>query len=144
MALQHFYSRAPARMSMFAKCDSFDTFAKSGEITREYINSNLVRICEYKPTEDELELIIQNKFPPFYCACFARDNNLIQSKFSFVSSDYTGERSGWMCHSLILSQEESEKLYNNPDSAMLNKNAFGVNLEDFNLTDRTTGLSRLS
>lgn len=138
MALQHFYSRVPARMSMFAKCDSFDTFAKSGEITREYINSNLVRICEYKPTEDELELIIQNKFPPFYCACFARDNNLIQSKFSFVSSDYTGERSGWMCHSLILSQEESEKLYNNPDSAMLNKNAFGVNLEDFNLTDRTS------
>ncbi|MDD4124116.1 MAG: hypothetical protein PHW77_00085 [Eubacteriales bacterium] len=138
MALQHFFSRVPARMSMFRKCDSFDTFAKSKELTKEYINGNLTKICEYKPTEEELDFILQDKLPPVYCACFGRDGeDLIQSKFSFVSSDYTGERPSWLCHSLILNKNESNLLYGRPDSVMLNREAFRLSLGDFNLTDKT-------
>lgn len=137
MALQHFYSRVPARMAMWTKCDSFDTFAKSGEITKEYIRANLAKICEFKPTDDELELIMADKLPPVFTSCFGKSDELIQSKFSFVSSDYTGERPGWMCHSLVLSKEESDSLFSTPDSVLLNKDAFGVTLADFNLSDKS-------
>lgn len=52
MALQHFYSRIPARASMFNKSDSYDTFACSDGLTREFIERELSIIDDYKPTAE--------------------------------------------------------------------------------------------
>ena len=41
MALQHLYSRVPARASMFNKADGYDTFACSDGLTREFIEREL-------------------------------------------------------------------------------------------------------
>ena len=41
MAYQHFYSRVPARVSMYHKADGFDTFAHSEGLERDFIERPL-------------------------------------------------------------------------------------------------------
>ena len=62
MAYQHFYSRVPARLSMYEKTDSFDTFAKSEVIDQKFINDNLLPFCNIKLTTNEMNLIRDGKF----------------------------------------------------------------------------------
>jgi hypothetical protein len=48
MARQHFYSRVPARVSLYNKCDGFDTFAKSGSISGELVMGELATMYKDK------------------------------------------------------------------------------------------------
>ena len=48
MAKQHFYSRVPARISMYNRADSFDTFAHSEGLDREFIERELAPVYENK------------------------------------------------------------------------------------------------
>ena len=41
MSYQHFYSRVPARVSLYNKIDGFDTFAHSAALDREFILGEL-------------------------------------------------------------------------------------------------------
>ena len=108
MALQHFYSRIPARASMFNKSDSYDTFACSDGLTREFIGRELSIIDDYKPTAEETTLIRRTQLPPLYAQMAVKSGELVQSAISFLASDYTGERTSYMVHSLVFSEKEKK------------------------------------
>ena len=48
MAKQHFYSRVPARASMYNRCDGFDTFAHSEGLEQSFVQEELAAVCENK------------------------------------------------------------------------------------------------
>ena len=85
MALQHLYSRVPARASMFNKADGYDTFACSDGLTREFIERELSVVYDYKPSAAETALIRNGELPPLYARkrrvlwlsslTYSRDNN---------------------------------------------------------------------
>ena len=109
MAYQHFYSCVPARASMFNKVDGYDTFVASSIFTKEYIDDNLSPLLEYRPTKYELPIIRRGKLPPVYCQFKGKQNQIIQSCISYIPSDYTGERSSCMIHSLVISDAEKQE-----------------------------------
>lgn len=135
MALQHFYSRIPSRVSMFNKADSFDTFALSDGLSREFIERELSRIYENRPGLNESDFIRRGELPPAYCQITARSGELIQSCISFISKDYTGERSSYLVHSIVFSEEEKSKLLRSENERLLDKSAFLNNYDNFNVTD---------
>ena len=134
MAKQHFYSRVPARMSIFNRTDSFDTFAYSDGLEREFIEKDLSSLYDNKPSKTDATLIRRGELPPVYCSYFTRSGVLAQSCVSFLALDYTGERSAYLAHTLVLSEEEASAAADSPDTAMLNPAMFKKDLEGFNLT----------
>ena len=107
MAQQHFYSRVPARISIFNKTDGYDTFAASPALTRGFIEDELARVYDNKPTKGDALLIQSGKLPPVYCQYQASSGETIQSCMSFLTHDYTGERSSYLVHSLVLTEAEA-------------------------------------
>ena len=106
MAYQHFYSRVPARLSMFERADSFDTFAKSEQFDEKFINSNFIPFCNIKLSQNELNQIRDGKFTTAYAQYFSKNGeNLIHSAISYIPLDFTGERSSYMVHSLLYNEE---------------------------------------
>ena len=55
MAYQHFYSRVPARVSLYNKIDGFDTFAHSAALTREFVLGELYPIYADKLDKNNLK-----------------------------------------------------------------------------------------
>lgn len=136
MAKQHFYSRIPARLSMFEKTDCFDTFAKSEVIDQKFINDNLLPFCDIKLTANELNLIRDAKFSNAFAQYFSKNGEtLIQSAISYIPLDFTGERSSYMVHSLIYSDEERTKLVSSNRNGLINPKLFCTNLDTFNITN---------
>ncbi len=130
MAQQHLYSRVPARMSAFNKTDGFDTFAYSENITRSFIETELASVYDNKPTKEDAVLINDGKLPPVYCQKMTDDGQFIQSCISFQQKDYTGERSAYLVHSLIMEGEECEQALSSPDNIIFNKSLFRTDLDD--------------
>ena len=106
MAKQHFYSRVPARGSLYNRADGFDTFAHSQGLSREFIERELSAVYENKLTKQDGEAIRTGKMPAVYSQSCLKSGALVQSCVSYLPKDYTGERSAYLCHSLILSEEE--------------------------------------
>ena len=102
MAYQHFYSRVPARVSMYNKSDGFDTFAHSEGLSREFIERELAVVYENKLSKIDMAVIRHGEFLPVYLQTSTRSGALVQSCISYMSRDYTGERSAYLAHSLIL------------------------------------------
>ncbi len=139
MAKQHFYSRVPARMSLFNRMDGYDTFAYSSNIKREFIENDLAKVYSNAPTKSDSELISKGELPPFYSQFVSKETNeLVQSAFSYITSDYTGERSSYLVHSLILSDKEKEEHLFSFDNLPFNKASLKTDLKDFNLTSIDT------
>lgn len=135
MAYQHFYSRVPARMSMYNHIDGYDTFAKSADLSREFITDELSVVCDYKPTKAEVMLILNGKLPPVYFQFFAKNGGeMVQSCLSYISRDYTGERSAYMVHSLVMPEEEAKRVISRTDRDLLNPSLFVTDVDKFNLT----------
>lgn len=133
MAKQHFYSCVPARMSLYNKMDGYDTFSHSEGITREQIEKELALVYDNKPAKDDAVLIRDGALPPVYCQFTNEDDTVIQSTVSFIKSDYTGERSSYMVHSLLLSDKEKAAHLESPDAAAFNPKVFKTDLSDFDL-----------
>ena len=55
MALQHFYSRVPAKISMYNRTDSFDTFICSAGVSRDFALKELAQVNDLKLTVHEIE-----------------------------------------------------------------------------------------
>lgn len=137
MALQHFYSRIPARMSMYEKIDSFDTFAKSEMITKQYINDNLIGFCNAKLSPNELSMIRDGLFSPSYAQYTSRvDNNFIQCAVTYLPLDFTGERSSYFAHSLIFSEEEKNLICSSNENCLLNPSLFKTSIDEFSITSK--------
>ena len=137
MAYQHFYSRVPARLSLYLKTDEYDTFAKSEAINEEYINENLSKLCAYRPDKVELPYIKDGKFPTVYCMQPDKSGNgVIESAITYFAKDFTGERSSHMVQSLVLTEEEIRTISASHVNALLNPDMFLKSLDSFAFADR--------
>ena len=135
MAKQQFYSRVPARFSMFNKADGFDTFACSEGLDREFIEKELAVICDTKPTADESVAIRKGELPPVYAQFCTKRGDLVQSCISYIATDFTGERSAYMVHNLVMSDVEKAQHFENPDYDVFNPTMFQTDLSGFSLLD---------
>lgn len=135
MARQQFYTRVPFKVSMFNRSDSYDTFACSEGLDREFIEKELAMVCENKLTLEEAALIRKNELQPAYCQYTAKDNILVQSCTSYFEKDYTGERSTYLVHNIIFEPQETESLFYIQNRGVINPEMFVKDLDRFNITD---------
>ncbi len=124
MAKQHFYSRVPAKGSLYNRSDGFDTFAQSEGLSREFVERELSAVYENKLGKQDAEAVRTGKMPVVYSQCCLRSGQLVQSCISYLPKDYTGERSAYLCHSLILSDEEKGRIFSGRENALLNPGMF--------------------
>ena len=110
MAKQHFYSRVPAKMSMYNRADGYDTFAHSQGLAREFVEKELSAVYENKLSKNDMEAVRKGQMPRVYSQSCLRSGETVQSCVTYLPRDYTGERSAYLCHSLILTRQEQEDL----------------------------------
>jgi len=134
MAQQHLYSRVPARMSIFNKADGFDTFAYSDGISQKFIESELAAVYDNKPSKEDADLVLKGKLPPVFCQRVTDEGKLIQSVISFLQKDYTGERSAYLVHSLVLSEEEKKQAIFSKENNAFNAKQFRYDINDIDMT----------
>lgn len=130
MAKQHFYSRVPAKMSMYNRSDSYDTYAHSQGLEREFIEKDLAGVYTLKLSKADLEAARQGVLPRVYSQSCLRSGDTVQSCVTYLSRDYTGERSAYLCHSLILTPQEREELCRS-NNGVLNPAMFPAQSGDF-------------
>lgn len=134
MALQHFYSRVPARVSMFKRADGFDTFAHSEGLDREFIEKELAACYENKLNKVDAAQVRSGALAPVYCQYRCRSGQVVHSCVSYLPLDYTGERSTYLAHSLVLSEDECSSLFYVPTGGVFNLELFVKDISGFQLT----------
>lgn len=137
MAYQHFYSRVPARVSLYNKIDGFDTFAHSAELKREFILGELSAV--YKgllPIHDSVK-IRRGQVPTVYTQAALPSGNLVHTAVKYIPADFTGERSSYLAHSLVLDEEDMVRVMRNPAVDPFNRGMFITDISLFKLTDRS-------
>lgn len=137
MALQHFYSRVPARVSMYNRADSFDTFAHSEGLDREFIERELALVYENKLGKNDISMARRGELPCVYSQCCTRSGVLVQNCISYLPLDYTGERSAYLSHSLVYSEEEKNVVLGQKDRAVFNPELFTTDITPFDITAAT-------
>ena len=137
MAQQHFYSRVPARVSMYNKYDGFDTFAHSAGLTREFVERDLAIVYSDKLGKNDIPLVRLGEVSPVYYQCVVRSGDLVQGCITFLPLDYTRERSAYFTHTLIFSEEEKKALLYNSDNSIFNKEMYKNDISEFDITSPT-------
>lgn len=135
MALQHFYSRVPARVSMFNKADGFDTFAMSAELEREFVEREMASVYENKLGKNDVSSVRQGKMPCIYTQLSTRSGAFLQNCISYIPLDYTGERSAYLSHTLVYSEEEKSRILSSASDSTLNPDIFVKDIAPFGITD---------
>lgn len=138
MALQHFYSRVPARVSMYNKSDGFDTFAHSEGLSREFIERELAVVYENKLSKTDMAVIRHGGLLPVYLQTGTRSGVLVQSCISYMPLDYTGERSAYLAHSLIFPEEECRKVLASRTHDIFNTEMFVKDITPFAITSENS------
>ncbi len=136
MAYQHFYSRVPARLSMYNKIDGFDTFAHSSELGRDFILGELTAMYADKMRGVDSGKVRRGELPTVYAQAMLRPGVTVQSALTYIPVDYTGERSAYMVHSLVLSESERSSVFANRGALPFNPAMFMKNIAPFRLNDR--------
>lgn len=134
MALQHFYSRVPARVSMYNRSDGFDTFAQSAGLERDFVERELASVYESKLDKNDISAVRQNEMPCVFTQCCTRSGALVQNCISYLPLDYTGERSAYLSHSLIYTEEEKKQILSAKEGTALNPELFQTDIGDFHIT----------
>ena len=134
MAKQHFYSRVPARGSLYNRSDGFDTFAHSQGLSREFVERELSAVYENKLTKQDAEAVRTGRMPAVYSQSCLKSGQLVQSCVSYLPKDYTGERSAYLCHSLVLSEDEKKAVFYSSENALLNPAMFISDAAAFDLS----------
>lgn len=134
MAYQHFYSRVPARVSMYNRSDGFDTFAHSEGLEREFIENELSVVYQNKLNKSDFGAICRGEISPVYSQCVLRSGRLVQSCTTYLSLDYTGERSSYLTHSLIFEGEEVRHVLCGKDTLCFNPGLFVKDIGRFDVT----------
>lgn len=135
MASQQLYSRVPAKMSMFNRSDSFDTFACSADLDREFVEKDLAALCENRPTPQEAALLRTQKIDNGYYQYVTKEGMLVQSCITYIPTDYTGERSTYLVHNLVYTKEETQAVMCQSDYNLLNPDMFVTDLAPFDVTN---------
>ncbi|MBO7196867.1 MAG: hypothetical protein J6V80_06065 [Clostridia bacterium] len=136
MSHQHFYSRVPARVSLFNKRDGFDTFAHSLLLEREFILRSLApayidKLDIYDPVK-----LRQGAVPRVYSQTVLDTGDVAQTAISYIPKDFTGERSSYLAHTLVLTEEERERVFFSPDVDPYTPEMFFTDVRAFNFNDR--------
>lgn len=134
MAFQHFYSRVPARVSMYNKFDGFDTFAHSKELSREFIERELSLVYQDKLSKTDMPLVRKGEIKPVYYQCCVKSGKLVQGCITYLPLDYTGERSAYFTHSLVFTDEEAKQILVAEDKTIFNSDLFKKDISEFNIT----------
>ena len=136
MAKQHFYSRVPARASMYNRTDGFDTFAHSEGLERSFVEKEMAPVYENKLTKNDMDAVRLGQMPVVYSQSVLKTGQVVQSCVSYLPKDYTGERCAYLCHSLLLSDEELEALHSGENS-LLNPAMFTADISFMDLQSQT-------
>ena len=135
MAKQHFYSRVPARASMYNRTDGFDTFAHSEGLDRIFVERELSAVYENKLSKTDVDAVRQGKMPAVYSQLALKSGAFVQSCVSYMSKDYTGERGAYLCHSLVLSDAEIQTVHSR-GNALLNPDLFASDASGFDFQNQ--------
>ena len=134
MAKQHLYSRVPAKLSMYNRFDSFDTFAHSDGLTRDFIERELSCAYANKLSKSDMEAVRTGQMPPVYSQYALRSGQIVQTCTYYLPLDYTGERSAYLSHTLIPTEEEQRQLLYNQQNAVFNPHMFIQDVSGFDFT----------
>ena len=124
MAKQHFYSRVPATASLYNQADGFDTFAQSQGLEEEFVQKELCVMYENKLGKRDVQSARAGEMSPVYSQCCLPTGELVQSCVSY----FADESDNYLCHSLILSEEDQQKLFFAKEKALLNPRMFKTEL----------------
>ncbi len=142
MAYQHFYSRVPARISLYKKTDGFDTFAHSAALSDEFILGELSPIYLDKLGNNDINKIRRGEAAPVYTQTVTPSGHTVQSALSYIPRDYTGERSAYLVHSLVLDREERFRLFTDKGAFVFNPDMFITDISLFNVTSEKAAPNR--
>ena len=142
MAYQHFYSRVPARISLYKKTDGFDTFAHSAALDDEFILKELSPIYLDKLGNNDINKIRRGEVAPIYTQTATPSGYTVQSALSYVPRDYTGERSAYLVHSLVLDPEERNRIFTDKRAFDFNPDMFITDISLFNVTSEKAAPNR--
>lgn len=134
MSYQHFYSRVPARVSLYNKRDGFDTFAQSSMLDRGFVLGELSMVYADKLSIHSPIDIRHGRVPVVYSQAFLPSGRVAQTAISYIPFDFTGERSAYLAHTLVLTDEEKRFVFYNPAADMFNPSMFVTDVSQFNLT----------
>ena len=136
MAHQHFYSRVPSRVSLFNKRDGFDTFAHSAGIDRNFILGELSVVYRDKLEIHSPAKLRWGEIPRVYSQAMLPSGVLAQTVINYLPKDFTGERSAYLAHTLIPSEEEICAMFYNNAFCAFTPDMFVGDISVFNLTAR--------
>ncbi len=124
LAYLHRYASVPGRLSLFNRCNGSDTYAKSGALSRQFIDAEILGKLKLKYTKQQLDLIDSDKQDDIYLKRIASDGSTVLTHMSFKTRDYTGEKSDTLIDSLVVSAEEELFAMSALDSGIVSLSAF--------------------
>ena len=139
MSHQHLYSRVPARVSLFNKRDGFDTFALSAGLDPRFVLGELSCMYADKLSIHDPARIRRGEIPVIYSQAPLPGGVIAQTAISYIPTDFTGERSSYFAHTLILNEGERASVLNNAAADCFNKKAFFTDISRFNITSPVAG-----
>ena len=134
MSYQHFYSRVPARVSLFNKTDGYDTFAHSSKLDKEFILGELSSVYLNKFDSRDALKIRRGEIESIYSQTMLPSGQIVQSALTYLPLDYTGERSAYMTHTLVLTDEERVAVIGGNNCSVFNPDMFITDVSSFNIT----------
>ena len=134
MSYQHFYSRVPARVSLYNRRDGFDTFAQSSALNPDFVRGELSCVYADKLNIHDPVKIRRGEIPVVYTQYSFGSGAVAQTAIGYLPSDFTGERSAYIAHSLILNDDEKIKLFRSDDKDMFNPDMFITDISRFSIT----------
>lgn len=139
MSYQHLYSRVPARISLFNKRDGFDTFAYSAGLNPQFILGELSCMYADKLLIHDPKKVRQGEIPVVYSQALLSGGVVAQTAISYCPTDFTGERSAYFAHTLLLNDDERSAVINSSGADCFNPGAFFTDISKFNITSPIAG-----
>ena len=134
MSYQHFYTRVPARVSLYNKRDGFDTFAQSSMLDRGFVLGELSSVYADKLNIHDPVMVRHGRIPAVFSQATLPSGRVAQTAISYIPFDFTGERSAYLAHTLVMTDEEKRFIFYNPAVDMFNYDMFVTDISQFNLT----------
>lgn len=120
---------------MYNRSDGFDTFAQSEGLEREFVERELAAVFENKLHKNDVALVRRDGMPPVYTQCCTKSGVLVQNCIRYLPLDYTGERSAYLSHCLVYSEEEKKQVLSGKEDTAINTGLFATELDSFRITE---------
>ncbi len=134
MSYQHFYSRVPARVSLYNRRDGFDTFAQSAALNPDFVLGELSVLYADKLNLHDPIKVRRGEIPAVYSQTPLPCGVIAQTAIGYIPTDFTGERSAYLAHTLILTDEDREKIFRDNSNNIFNPGMFITDISGFSIT----------